>query len=198
MLAFPGEDEPRRMLVLAFEENVHVSVLAPVRGQRLPFDLSILRSQRGTVLHLHRVSRLLRDQAPRAASRRIVSALRWAGRATASRRRDEAFLHFVIALESLMLPPQREGEIGYRLRVRVAHWLGGNLDNRRKNAKHVTATYGTRSQIAHAGVSDVTDDEMRIVRQLVKATLIVALHSRRLKLFTEDKVDEWLDAKVFR
>ncbi|TLD43142.1 MAG: hypothetical protein JETT_0577 [Candidatus Jettenia ecosi] len=61
----------------------------------------------------------------------VIASLQWAGRATAEVRKEEAFLLFAIALESIVLADGNLQELTYRLRGRVAHLLGKSLSDRK-------------------------------------------------------------------
>ena len=64
----------------------------------------------------------------------LLTAVRWAGRATVARTREEAFLLFAIALECLVLPKEGD-ELRYRLSQRVARLCGENVEQRLELAK---------------------------------------------------------------
>ena len=63
-------------------------------------------------------------------SDQVISSLQWADRATVERRREQAFLLYAIALESLVLADEDKQELKYRLRVPVAHLLGEDEQKR--------------------------------------------------------------------
>ena len=68
---------------------------------------------------------------------RILSALQWAGRAAVEERREEAFLLYAIAIESLLLGGKSHVEVTERLAVRGAHLLSGD-PKARENVRIVT------------------------------------------------------------
>jgi hypothetical protein len=88
----------------------------------------------------------------------LLTAAQWIGRATVERRREEAFLLYAIALETMLLPTQAQ-ELGYRLRLRAAHVLGKTVAARKRIAADLAALYTVRSKIVHAGWYQVTDED---------------------------------------
>lgn len=79
---------------------------------------------------------------------RLIASLQWAGRATISPRKEEAFLFYMMALESFVLAGKETNqELSYRLRLRVAHLLGSTLEQRRNVFKKMADLYGIRSAI---------------------------------------------------
>jgi hypothetical protein len=102
----------------------------------------------------------------------FLASVRWAGRATASDRTEEAFLLYIIALESLILADHQPGELSYRFRLRVAHLIGEDVEARRAIAKQVNELYSIRSSIVHSGKYEVSDADLAIMRMTVKNCII--------------------------
>ena len=80
---------------------------------------------------------------------KIISAIRWAGKATIENKREEAFLLYAISLESLILLDNEKDELTFRLRTRVAHLLGNSIEKRKAISKRMNNLYDTRSKIVH-------------------------------------------------
>ena len=103
-------------------------------------------------LGFDRVAKLLSHQR-NDLEEKLVAAFQWAGRATAEIRREEAFLLYAIALESIVLADSDPIELTYRLRVRIAHLLGNSPEARRNIFSKVGHLYDIRSKIVHSGRS---------------------------------------------
>jgi hypothetical protein len=126
------------------------------------------------------------------------SSAQWVGRAAVDRRREQSFLLYAIALET-MVSPTKEGQgVGQRIRLRVAHILGKTVNARERIAKEVNKLYGTRSKIVHHGSYEVTDDELGRMRVIVTSTLFRLLRNRRLHAMTRDELADWFDRKLLR
>jgi Apea-like HEPN len=128
----------------------------------------------------------------------LLSAAQWAGAATVERRREQSFLLFAIALETMMLPTHEGGELGYRLRVRAAHVLGKTEPARQRIAKEVGRLYGIRSRIVHTGSYEVTDSDLGSLRSIVKGALFRLLHFRDVHSKSRQELATWLDRKILR
>jgi len=66
---------------------------------------------------------------------KILASIQWAGRAAVKlqERREEAFLHYAIALETIMLGRKQDAELTYRLSMRTALFVGDTPEERVKN-----------------------------------------------------------------
>ncbi len=128
----------------------------------------------------------------------LLSAAKWIGEATVERRREQSFLLYAIALETMVLPTHEAGELGYRLRVRTAHVLGKTVQARERIAIEVGRLYGIRSRIVHAGSYEVTDSDLGSLRAIVKGALFRLLHFRELQSLGRQELATWLDRKILR
>ena len=106
------------------------------------------------------IDRVLRQSSPNQVERRLINAFEAAGRATNAISDDTALLHTVTALETAMIGSQNRGEIGYRLRTRVARLLGRDANARRQIGKSLNVVYSARSKLSHAGVGDVAPRDL--------------------------------------
>jgi hypothetical protein len=125
----------------------------------------------------------------------VVTSAAWCGRGTVERRRNQAFLLFAIALETLLLAGNDREEISYRFRVRGAHLLSAD-GNQRQLADELKHLYNVRSKIAHAGSYDVRDDDLSRIRTLAKKAVFQVLDRPDLHGLKEDAIGRWLDSQV--
>lgn len=128
----------------------------------------------------------------------LLTASQWAGRATVDRRREQSFLLYAIALETMMLPTQESQGLGHRLRLRVAHLLGRNEAARKRIAAEMGRLYGVRSKVVHAGSYQVTDEDLGRLRSFVKGTLFRLLATPTTHFMKRQELSEWLDRKLLR
>ncbi len=201
ILHLPGEQPAgldERLHVIHNPEPKLATSLKRV-GRPAAFDLARLKSPRMRRLGGAQVLALLSRPAHTVAERRILVALQWAGRATREPRAEQAFLLYMISLEALVLGPDAASELGYRLRLRVAHLLGRNPTARAAVAKLVKESYDVRGKIVHAGALGVTEGQLQGARDLAKHAIIAALRRpdfRHLK--DEQDIEAWFNEKALR
>src|SRR5262249_38598679 len=136
------------------------------RGPRQPYSLSV-NLKRMKVLGYGRLVTLLKDDKPGEFATRVLTACQWAGRAMVEERKEEAFLRFAIALESLILGTKNETEITYRLRLRCANLIDSTPAQRAKTQTRLTALYKVRSAIVHSGKYIVNDNDLSDLQRYV-------------------------------
>jgi hypothetical protein len=130
---------------------------------------------------------------------RLLSAIQWAGRATVDSRKEEAFLLYAIALESLILAENEKDELVYRLRTRVAHLIGEGVQSRRQLSKQVKDLYDVRSQIVHSGRYQVTDADFGRMRLMTKSCIIRVLADEIfIKMRGMQDFIDWFDEQILK
>lgn len=143
------------------------------------------------------IDRLLRAE-PTALVRRLRTAAAWAGRANVQRRRDQAFLMKMMALEAALTRDEARGGVTERLRLRVAHIIGGSKSERNASFAQMGDFYRQRSRIVHAGNADaLTDAAMkeitRVTRQVLERLLIAAPFRR---MANEQELEQWFEQQL--
>lgn len=164
-------------------------------GRRLAFDLTKLRKKGGLKQAISRASALLKDPSPGPMTQRVLTSLRLAGRASIATRYDESILLFVMALESLLLAPDRSSEMSYRLRVRASHLLS-SPGRRALAAKEINALYGLRSAIAHTGTTAISLKDVKRARLVTKIALLEVLRGKHFMRVKNNSLDSWLDDRI--
>ena len=101
----------------------------------------------------------------------LITAIQWAGRAVVTKRREESFLLYAIALESIILADNPDIELSYRLRIRIAHLLVEDLDSRKEIYKTVRDLYNLRSKLVHDGKYEITELEHKSIRAIARGCL---------------------------
>jgi hypothetical protein len=128
---------------------------------------------------------------------KLLSAIQWAGRATADSRKEEAFLLYAIALESLILAENEKDELLFRLRTRIAHLLGKDIESKKKIYERVRDLYRIRSQIVHSGKYQVTDSDLGQMRFLTKNCILRVLTEQPFVSFGSiDDLVNWFNDRI--
>jgi hypothetical protein len=168
----------------------------PLKGLALPRLKS--RNPNGPVDEVYaRVSEILGKENPSSLEERILSAFQWAGRATVDVRNEEAFLLYMISLESLLLGGTNESELTFRLSLKAAHLIGRTCDVRKTVVARLGALYKIRSQIVHSGRFSVTESEVLEARHYAKQALLAVLHAKPFRdMTTEDQLERWFEERL--
>lgn len=155
-------------------------------------------SDDGKTCGLNRVHQILSKSARTEVDQRLLSALRWTGRATAERRDDQAFLFFAIALEALLTGRTVQGDISYRIAMRSARLCAGeDIHSRRSCRDRVKRLYDLRSRIVHQGFMDVTSGDVESFRQVVKAAIIAVLTQEHFwSLESNKSFEDWFEDQL--
>jgi hypothetical protein len=119
-----GERESVGVRPLVFQQDKQFSMPGAREGPLKKFVLRDLHSKRARDFGASSIFQWLGSGTRTAFQQRVVTAFGWAGRATADDPREEAFLLYLISLESLILGEKADRELSYRLKVRCAHLLG--------------------------------------------------------------------------
>lgn len=128
----------------------------------------------------------------------LLTAVRWAGRATVATTREEAFLLFAIALECLILPKEKD-ELRYRLSQRVARLCREDMDQRLELAKRTKKLYDVRSKIVHSGHYEVTEDERDEIRIAARVVILRLLTDPDVEKYGKlDKLHEYFERLTFK
>jgi hypothetical protein len=126
---------------------------------------------------------------------RIITAVRWAGRARVDERREESFLFFAVALETLLLGDQTT-DLQYKLRLRCAHLVASeSLESRKLVSGQVVKLYRTRSKIVHTGIFDVTDNELYLIQRYARGAILVLLSREPFKSMpSASQLEDWFES----
>ncbi len=198
-LYLPGDTVgTKRILPIRRDPDAATTVSYSAIDPLTPFSWKKLRAEQRLFRLFCRLSKLARTSETSTCGSLLLSAAQWVGRATIDRRREEAFLLYAIALETLMLPGEKSGELGFRLKLRVAHLLGRTGAARALIAKEISRLYGIRSAIVHAGSYEVTDEDLGLLRSIVKRALLRLLRLTSLHRVTHEQLSDWFDRRILR
>ncbi len=166
-------------------------------GRLQDLSMSELVHGKGSKIGSNQISSLLLKKNRNAIEERLISAMQWAGRATADERNEEAFLLYAIALECLIMERGNEPELGYRLRMRVAHLLGSDLPIRKNIRNTVNRLYSIRSAIVHKGEYLVTESDLKLMRHFAKESIVRMLLEEPFRLMEKDEdLIGWFDERL--
>lgn len=194
---FVGELQPTKEIVLAYEiEGSSCHYRLDNVG---PFALISLKDMEPSGIEnpvFCRISKILGADHRTEIEEKILASIQWAGRAAVElqERREEAFLHYAIALETIMLGRKQDAELTYRLSMRTALLAGDTPEKRVEIKKEIRELYGIRSKIVHSGLYEVTDDDVAKIRSLV-VTCIMRILTKEpfISMTKEDQIDDWFD-----
>jgi hypothetical protein len=160
--------------------------LAQHKGLLIKLD-DLYKAHAARDLRISLVSKLLKKEHLTPSEKRVLTAVRWAGRAAGKARPSEEFLFYLIALETLLLPSEKDSELTYRLKLRAAHLLARKIETRESLFKRIGELYSTRSAIVHTGNQDVSAEDLSSARYFTLTAILVVLR----RLGREPDLEAW-------
>ena len=198
----PGEAEHARIItpMVTVEEDSKNSYLFDSPGPLMDFpikDLLKLEAEQGVGFSKVQV---LINKNRNEYEERLLTAIRWAGKATVLAyhdRKEDAFLLYMIALKSVIVP-ENAPEITYRMSLRLAHLLASGAEYRPGLAKKVRELYGIRSSIVHSGSFEIKDSDLATIRLFTKNCIVHLLRDEPFNTINStDDLLNWFDTKIF-
>lgn len=189
----PGDTMPQRELVLAFcEDKLMPSFRSVGPLRQIPLNQIAKRSG------FARVSDILRKEIPSDLEDKVLASVRWAGRAQVEARREEAFLLYAIALESLVLTKETKTELSYRLAVRCAQIGGGpTLEDKKRVVDQIQSLYDLRSRIVHSGNFAVSEEDLSLIGRYAVSTLLIVIEQEPFRsMSTVREFETWLETQL--
>jgi hypothetical protein len=200
-LSLPGDASPEKVLVLTLQQDAdawggyHINH-RPVGGMGVLSLTKLREHDASRNIGFARISHLLGKRRSEFENK-LISSFQWAGRATVDLRREEAFLLYAIALESFVLAEGDHQELNYRFRLRVAHLIGKTIEARRDVFVEMRELYKIRSRIVHSDDYQVTDANLRLMRQLTKGCLIRVCTSEDFtRMASAAELVQWFDERI--
>jgi len=196
-IRLPAESRGGRQELMSFETDEKFSMDFTNEGPIQDFDLSEIDDDKSTRIGLSRIKELMSKPAKSELDRSIIAAARIAGKAQFAVRREDAFLLFAIALESLIVGGNEKTDLTYKLSARCAHLLGDNLQTRIRIRDMVKKLYGIRSGIVHRGQASFPDSDLKILRSFALRTVRAILTNDELQRI-EKKADleAWFENRM--
>jgi hypothetical protein len=125
------------------------------------------------------------------AEERLLAAIRWIGRGAVSPWNEQAFLCFIVAMEALVLGPNKNTDLTYRFKTRITR-LVARKGHEEKVLAAVNRLYGSRSAIVHRGSLKVDEDNRSVARAYATMAVFALLRlSKFTALPTHDAIDRW-------
>jgi Apea-like HEPN len=145
-----------------------------------------------------RLASLLAARNPTDLQDRVLTAVKWAGRARIESRAEERFLLYAIALETLLLGGKQDVELSYRLAIRGAHLLSGDdLQSRLLTEKQLRDLYALRSKIVHSGAITVSDTQLATLELYARIAIVTVLDREPFaKMLVESELEDWFRAQL--
>lgn len=198
-LYLPGARESRSMTAPVLEESGGWSMPHSRAGPIAPFEFDKLRQATNLQPIVRRIHNISKSEGIREVEDLLLTAVRWAGRAAIEIRREHAFLLYAIALESAVLPGGNTEQLGYRLRMRVAHLLETQVEKRNDLVRRVRDLYNIRSKIVHSGWYQLSDEDLERIRWICKAVLLRLLTHRSLSgMSSVVDLEAWFERQMLR
>jgi len=188
----PGDGELTQTTSFLFHESRLTHVSSASSGPIAPMYLSYINEVRARRSGFDRASSLLCKENRNALESRILASIQWAGRAAVDQRLEEAFLLFVIALESLLLRKDMFGELRFRFALYGSHLVVKTFKDRKPIFDDLTSAYDRRSQIVHSGSTQVAITELRRIHAYVRDAILAVLLNPLFREMDEDQFDNWL------
>jgi hypothetical protein len=145
------------------------------------------------------ICKILGKNNPNKFEQALITAIQWTGRAVVSNRREDAFLLYAIALESIILFDNPKTELNYRLRIRIAHLIAKKPENRREVVNTVKELYSLRSKLVHDGKYEITDLEIDSMKSIciscIKRLCVDPLFQ---KIASPEDFSDWLEDQILR
>ncbi len=143
------------------------------------------------------INNLLKKKNQNKFEQTVITAIQWAGRAVVTKRREESFLLYAIALESIILADNSHTELSYRLRIRIAHLLEEDFDSRQEIIKTVRDLYDLRSKLVHDGKYEITELEHRSIRAITRGCITrICLDPIFQVMVSPKDLATWFDKQV--
>jgi hypothetical protein len=197
-LRFVGELQPTSELLLAFGINPSFFYLShKFVGPLTPVSFKKVKLvEEAESVGFYRINEILAKDNRSPLEEKILASIQWAGKAAVERqqRPEEAFLHYAIALETIMLGRQQDIELSYRLSMRTALLTGDTPENREKVKKEVRDLYNIRSKIVHSGHYEVANADVERIRVLAFICIMRILNEKPfISMNEEQEIDNWFD-----
>ena len=127
----------------------------------------------------------------------LITAIQWIGRAVIANRREDAFLFYAIALESIVLVDNEKAELSYRLRIRIAHLITSTPKNRKEVVNAVRELYNLRSKLVHDGKYQITDLELNSMKSIsIRCIQRLCIDPIFQNITSPEDFSDWLEDQI--
>ena len=195
-LFLPGELETTVIRKIAVGEHGTFTLESSRVGPMGGYAIGKLRSRKNINKAVKRIDRLLQAQT-NPVEDLLLRSVRWAGRATVAPLREEAFMLYTIALESVVLPGADHGELSHRLSQRVAKLTADTVTERGALQTRTKKLYGVRSEIVHSGLYEVSEGDLGLIGSITKRVIFKLLADSTVAGLTKtDELEQWYEQRM--
>jgi hypothetical protein len=196
----PGDLNPHNFQTLTLDEEDNASYLlsmtsiGPLQKLEIP---RIFKSDEESSIGFKYVLNLLDKSNQTKFDKALITAIQWAGRAVTAKTREESFLLYAIALESIILADNPDSELSYRLSLRIAYVLGSRKENRIEILKIAKRLYGLRSKLVHDGRYEITDLELGSMKSIsISCIKRLCIDPIFQQMKSPKDFSDWLDEQI--
>lgn len=158
------------------------------------FDVAALRRNESIWNSVQKANAMLQKPGNDKFGERLLSAMKWAGKGAVAQNKDEAFLFYAIALESLILGGRHNVQLSYRLRLRVGQVLGRKKPGKMRLRDVTQTLYDVRNAIAHNGKTDVASVDLDDLRYIFESCFErILCHDEFAAIATDDALEAWFE-----
>ena len=159
--------------------------------------LRIIESDAKDNIGFSHINNLLKKNNLNKFEQALITAIQWIGRAVISNRREDAFLFYAIALESIVLVDNENAELSYRLRIRIAHLVTSNPKNRKEVVNTVRELYNLRSKLVHDGKYEITDLELNSMKSIsIRCIQRLCIDPIFQNITSPEDFSDWLEDQI--
>ncbi|WP_339383180.1 hypothetical protein [Phormidium tenue] len=159
--------------------------------------LRIIESDEKDNIGFSHINNLLKKNNLNKFEQALITAIQWIGRAVIANRREDAFLFYAIALESIVLVDNEKAELSYRLRIRIAHLITSNPKNRKEVVNAVRELYNLRSKLVHDGKYEITDLELNSMKFIsIRCIQRLCIDPRFQNITSPEDFSDWLEDQI--
>ncbi|MBD1872056.1 hypothetical protein H6F75_01045 [Nodosilinea sp. FACHB-131] len=198
----PGDLEPYlfETIILNEADGASYNTASKKVGPLQELEISrIVESDKNNDIGFNYIISILQKNNLNSFEKALITAIQWAGRAIVSNRREEAFLLYAIALESIILVDNPNAELSYRLRTRVTHLIAKKPENRNEVANTVKELYNSRSKLVHDGKYEITDLEIDSMKSIsIRCLKRLSIDPLFQKMTSPDMFSDWLEDQILR
>lgn len=127
----------------------------------------------------------------------VITAMRWLGRSIVATAPPEKVLNLAAATERLLLTDNDDkAETGDKQARRMAFLIGRNQPERQAIYKQAKRYYGLRSEVIHAGRTDISEQDVNEMESLMVRSL-VAMAKHLSEWQSHDDLMRWEQAATF-
>ncbi|MEO5802764.1 MAG: hypothetical protein ABIR24_04480 [Verrucomicrobiota bacterium] len=124
---------------------------------------------------------------------RLVKSMKWAGKAAASETRENRYLLYFIALESLLFGKWESREFAKILSKRIFKILQISQEDRSKGFEIIDRLHKLRCALVHSGKTEIPDVDLAFVREMTIECIIGLICDETIEHTPTDALEAWFN-----